>query len=204
MGRNGAPVYGVILAAGSSTRFGGADKLSARIGDSTVLALTTAAYVEGTKRTFVVLKAGDESSVEQIRSPFVELIWNSASTEGQSVSLRLGVAALPPDAAAAVIGVADQPLLSAEIVRTLIDSWLREPISAVVPLFRGARGNPVLFSREVFPKLLEVTGDVGGRHVLSRIPVRELEMPDWWRGMDIDTPGSLALANEYLEYPQGR
>jgi molybdenum cofactor cytidylyltransferase len=68
----------------------------------------------------------------------------------------------------------------------------------VVPRYEGGRGNPVLFSAEVAPELVEVTGDQGGRAVVRRDPgrVREvvLALPE---PRDVDFQTDVELLDEH-------
>ncbi|HEV3311266.1 MAG TPA: nucleotidyltransferase family protein [Chloroflexota bacterium] len=195
------PIYGIVLASGSSTRFGDGNKLLATVDGASVLFRTVAAYCAATRETLVVLQEGDEAVAAELASSTVRIIWNGEYRQGQSAALRLGVAALPDDAAAAVIGVADQPLLLASTIEALTTSWLRERIATVVPVYKGCPGNPVLFSRGLFPDLLAVTGDLGGREVMRRHPSRHVVIEEWWTALDVDTEEDLSVARQCVLTP---
>ena len=53
---------------------------------------------------------------------------------------------------------------------------------------QGQRGNPVLFDRVVFPNLLKVQGDAGGRSIFSQHPLEYVDWPDANLLLDVDTP----------------
>jgi len=163
--------------------------------------MTVGAYRIATKHTWVVLRPHDTAAQEELSGLDVEIIRNPDHDEGQSASLRLGLRSLPTDTEAAVIGVADQPLLRPSTIHALISAWVAGPAQAVVPLYRGDRGNPVLFSRALFAELSLVRGDIGGRGVLARHSVRSVEIPEWWTGMDVNTQENLAVAHRYLREP---
>ena len=57
----------------------------------------------------------------------------------------------------------------------------------VAPLVAGQRANPVLFDRNTFPDLLELTGDVGGRAIFPKHPVTILTWHDEKLLLDVDT-----------------
>jgi molybdenum cofactor cytidylyltransferase len=109
---------------------------------------------------------------------------------GQSTSLRAGIAALPPEAAAAVVLLGDQPFVTAAIVEQLVAEWHASRALIVAPSYVGQRGNPVLFARAVFPELLTVQGDQGARAVLAadHARVRLVAFDDPRPLADIDTP----------------
>jgi len=71
-----------------------------------------------------------------------------------------------------------------------VDRYRATGAPLVVPFCRGQRGNPVLFDRALFPELLAVTGDQGGRALLGRYEatMERLEVGDAAVTLDVDTP----------------
>jgi len=69
--------------------------------------------------------------------------------------------------AAAVFLLADQPDVTPDVVDALVARHRTTLAPLVVPTYRGQRGNPVLFDQGAFSDLLAITGDVGGRPLLS-------------------------------------
>jgi molybdenum cofactor cytidylyltransferase len=95
---------------------------------------------------------------------------------------------------AAAIGVGDQPWLESLTIRRLIKLWALRGALIAAPLYAGERGNPVVFSASLFPELLRVEGDLGGRPVVKRheADVAWLPISDAEQGRDVDTPEGLA------------
>jgi CTP:molybdopterin cytidylyltransferase MocA len=95
---------------------------------------------------------------------------------------------------AAVIALADQPLVGAEVVRRLIAAYdAGAPV--VVAAYEGKPRNPVLIDREYWPAVLEMAvGDTGARPFLRAHPtlVTPVECGDIGGAFDIDTPADLA------------
>jgi molybdenum cofactor cytidylyltransferase len=113
--------------------------------------------------------------------------------EGQGSSVSSGVASLPAATAAAVFLLADQPLVNASLVQALVEAHAREDAAIVAPLIQDdQRGNPVLFDRETFDRLLTLKGDVGGRSIFSEYRVHYITWHDAVVGLDIDTPDDYA------------
>jgi molybdenum cofactor cytidylyltransferase len=92
-----------------------------------------------------------------------------------------------PDSALIMLG--DQPLITAQIIDTLIQTWQTTGKRIVAPLYEGRRGNPTLFAASLFPELLEVTGDEGGRRVVDRHQqeLATVELGDAVANYDVDT-----------------
>jgi molybdenum cofactor cytidylyltransferase len=123
----------------------------------------------------------------------VNLVRNPEFAQGMSTSLRAGIAALPAEAAAAVVLLADMPRISAVQVDRLIDAFEAKQPSIVVPQRKGKRGNPILWPREFFAQMQAVSGDKGARGLLEEHPqrIRSVEMDDDAIHADVDTPEDL-------------
>ncbi len=156
----------IILAAGGSSRFGSPKQL-ARWGDKTFIeqAVDTALASQAGP-VIVVLGAEIEQSRAALANRPIQVVINPDWAEGQSASMKAGLAALPAGISSAVFLLVDQPGVTPEIINALIARHRQTPAPIVWPEFEGKRGNPVLFDRALFPELMQITGDTGGRPVL--------------------------------------
>jgi molybdenum cofactor cytidylyltransferase len=95
-----------------------------------------------------------------------------------------------PESGAILIALGDQPLLDERIVPGIVRAF--DPAVGariVAPRYRGVRGNPVMFSRELTDELLGISGDQGARAVVERDPKRVLYVDfDLDAPIDVDTP----------------
>jgi molybdenum cofactor cytidylyltransferase len=141
-------------------------------------------------RVLVVVGAARDAVAAALADLPVELIENPAYAQGQSTSLRAGIAALTPDIGAALVLLGDQPFVSPEIMMRIVEEWRTSGAVIVAPVYRGQRGNPVLFARAVFSELLAIEGDQGARAILAADParVRKVLFDDDRPLADIDTP----------------
>ena len=195
------PVSGVVLAAGLSTRFEtGADKpkqLYRIDGESLVRRTCRAALMSALGE--VILVTG--YATRRVRSEIADLdlrrVHNPAYAEGQSGSVRCGLAAVADDAEGAMFLPIDQPGLDAAVIDRLLGAFAG-PGSIVVPTFRGRRGAPVTFGRDWFARLEGLRGDEGARPLLRALAeyVKELELDSELPLVDIDTE---AEARSWLE-----
>ena len=97
------------------------------------------------------------------------------------------------DVGAAVVALADQPLVGAEAVSRLIAAY-QAGASVAVAAYHGRPRNPVLLAREHWPEVIAMaTGDQGARAFLRARPelVTLVECGDTGRPDDIDTPADL-------------
>jgi molybdenum cofactor cytidylyltransferase len=119
----------------------------------------------------------------------VELVMNAEPERGQASSVRVGIAALPPGTKAALIVLGDQPFLDGRIIPALLAGHAQTGKPIIAPRYREGRGNPVLFSREMFPELLVIHGDQGARSVVERDAGRVALVDfDFPMPPDLDTP----------------
>jgi molybdenum cofactor cytidylyltransferase len=141
-------------------------------------------------QAIVVVGAGGSAVATALEGLPVELVVNDSWATGLSSSIRLGIEALRPEIEAVVMVLADQPGLKASLIEGLTDRYASTGAQIVVPIFEGKRGNPVLFSRALFPELLRIQGDQGGRRLIERhgTRVERVVVADPAVLMDIDTP----------------
>lgn len=119
---------------------------------------------------------------------------NPRYVEGMGTSLAAGVGALPDDVQAVLVLLGDEPDVSPDIARRLVESYLSNKAAITVPMYGEQVGPPTLFSRELFGDLAALQGDVGGRQLFALYPDRVCRVPfaQDERPKDIDTPEDLA------------
>jgi molybdenum cofactor cytidylyltransferase len=185
----GTKIGAVVLAGGSSLRMGRLKQLLPIDGQPMVRRVVEAVCAAGLAQVVVVVGAGAEAVQRTLAGLPVEPVVNEAWMEGMSTSLHTGLRALRPEIEAAIVILADQPALSPGLIRAVVDHYRATAAPIVVPLYRGQRGNPVLFGRAVFPELLAVEGDRGGRALLTRhgAEVERFETDDPAVVLDVDT-----------------
>jgi CTP:molybdopterin cytidylyltransferase MocA len=181
------PIAAVILAAGRSSRFG-SPKADVRIGSRTMLEVVVDTATAAELTPIVVVGAS------RLRVPdSTTLVENDAPELGMSRSLRLGIAAVPPDAEAAVVLLGDQPTVDVGLLRTL-DGW-RGGTPLIATRTEGVLGPPVLLEREAFALVDQVGGDAGLRDLLRTDPTLVAAV-DHAPIPDIDTPDDLEGVTE--------
>lgn len=173
------PVFGVILAGGSSSRLGRPKQLLP-LGGRPLLAHT----LDGAARSAldgIVVVLGHEADAIRGAIDFdaigARVVLNSRYRDGQSTSLRAGLMAVPRTAAAAVFLLGDQPLIGPAILDALIAAYRESGARIVMPAYDGRRGNPVLFDRALWPALLRIEGDQGARGVIRGHAAEVIDVP---------------------------
>ena len=181
-------IAGCVLAAGRASRFGSPKQLAELDGRPLLEHVLETMSQTGLDRVVVVLGAEAEQVLDGVNLHGAEPVQCERWAEGQSVSLACGLAAVE-DAEAVVVVLGDQPGLSPEAVRRVLDA--RGHDGAVRATYDGRPGHPVVLERSQIPALRDVTGDVGARNVIMR-GLREVECDDLGGGEDVDTPDQLA------------
>ena len=183
------PVAAIVLAAGGSVRMGQPKQLLAIGGRPMVRRVAEAVCGTGLAQVVVVVGADAAAVAQALAGLPVTIVVNEAWANGLSTSVRVGIRSLRPEIQAALIVLADQPALTPELLETLVVRYRATGAPIVVPFFQGRRGNPVLFDRTLFPELLAVEGDQGGRALLGRYgqQMERVDVNDAAVTMDVDT-----------------
>lgn len=198
-------VAAIVLAAGRATRFSaglepGSSKVFAELGGRSLVAHAAAAAAASQATPVIVVTGRDaERAATAFVGLEVALVHNSRFAEGMAGSIAVGIAAVPDSAEAAIFLLGDMPMVAPATLDALITAFDRERPDAVAPVHAGRRGNPVLISRQLFPRLLRLSGDEGARQILSDRSCRVLSFPvdDPGVHVDVDTREALeALARQ--------
>jgi molybdenum cofactor cytidylyltransferase len=191
-------VAAIILAAGRSTRMGGPNKLLAELGGKPLVRAVTEQALASKVRGVIVVTGHQAEQVEKaLQGLNVKFVRNPDFADGLSSSVKAGIAAIPAEADGAVICLGDMPLISAQLIDRLIDTFAPDRGSLIaVPVSDGRRGNPVLWSRRFFSELLALDGDIGARRLIDKHSQAVAEIPVEGHGafLDIDTPQALEAA----------
>jgi molybdenum cofactor cytidylyltransferase len=199
----GHRVAAVVLAAGQSRRMGGPNKQLETVGRTPLVRRVVERVLQSKASPVVVVTGHQRERVEQALAGLpVRFVHNPDYAEGLSTSVKAGVAALPPEADAALVSLGDMPQVDARLIDRLVGAF--DPANGaliVVPTFEGKRGNPVLWSRRFFRDLSELQGDVGARHLIGAYADAVVEVAAENRAVffDIDTPDALAEARAAVE-----
>jgi molybdenum cofactor cytidylyltransferase len=197
-------VGAIVLAAGKSSRFrarGGAEptKLVAKLEGEPIVRQVAEAALAAKARPVVVVTGYARNSVEAALADLdLGIAFNPNFASGLASSLKVGLAALPPDVAGSVVLLGDMPRVGAPLIDSLIRAFVaRKDALAAVPLHDGRRGNPVLLGRWLFEAAMRLTGDEGARRLIGALSGGELvevEASGMGVTFDIDTPDDLAVA----------
>ena len=157
----------VVLAAGASSRYGIEPPKQVELLPKVLAALRQSSVDE-----VVVVSGAHPLPVESVHCDD----WQ----RGPGASLRCGLAALPPEAEAAVVVLADGPDLDPRAVDRVVEDWRGNGGDAVAATYAGVRLHPVLLARSVW-------GDVPDEGARS-LPARLVSCDDLTPPGDVDFP----------------
>ena len=196
----GPRIGALLLAAGQSRRMGGPNKLLAAIDGTPMVAHVARRLLASRARPIVAVLGNQADTVDIALGKLpVKRVRNPEFAAGLSTSLKRGIAALPSDLDGVIVCLGDMPLISGRHLERLIAAFNPlEGRAIIVPTRRGKRGNPVLWSRQFFPEMTGLAGDVGAKHLIGEHAefVAEVEMDDAAVLVDIDTPEALDAFRE--------
>lgn len=193
MARTSGNVCGILLAAGSGSRFGGGKLTHPLPGSGLPLAVASWRHLQAAiGQSCAVVRAGDAALIELLRAEGARVIECDDANEGMGRSLSCGIRA-NPYAAAWVVALGDMPALRTETIGAVAHS-LEHGAAIALPVRGGQRGHPVGFSARFGPELSDLRGDAGARAVLKAhaASVIELTVDDAGIFADVDTREDLA------------
>lgn len=180
----------LILAAGSSSRMRGGDKLLEPIGAEALLArMARIALATGCAVT-VTLPDDRPARAAALQGLAVTCRVVPNARAGMAESLKAGLQALHPDASVLVL-LADLPEITTADLLTCLAVWDHWPEAIVQATSAdGVPGHPVGFPPDLRPALLALTGDQGARTVLEghRHRLHRVALPGQHATTDLDTP----------------
>lgn len=182
-------IAGILLAAGGSKRMGQPKLLMEWHGVPLIRWVARMGLAAGCDPLLVVTGANATLLETCLAGLPLQLIHNPEWEQGQSTSVRAGVNALPSEADAAIILLADQPQIPLQVALEIMRHYRQHPQTGAIwaASINGKRGNPVLFDRALFPALTSLEGDAGARSILSRYPVQLVSFDDPELLLDVDS-----------------
>ena len=163
---------GILLAAGSSRRMGAQNKLLLPIDNGlSMIRWIAQIYLDSDIDTLIVVTGFQHEAIRKaLLGLNVEFVHNHDYQTGQASSVACGIESLSEQYDCALIGLADMPFITSDLINRLIKSHelLSKPeVRITMPIIEGRRANPVIWGRAFFDELKAISGDEGGRQILA-------------------------------------
>ncbi len=172
----------IVLAAGKSTRFR-ENKLLYRLGEKTVIERVVESAL-GSQADEVLLVLGYEA--ERLKRTLsrtgCRLIYNTGFEEGQSSSVKTGIASVTLNSEAALILPGDIALISSQIIDEVIKEYKRTRSPIVVATYQGKLGHPILFDKSLFHEIAQISEESQGLKAIVKKYRKQINK------VDVDSP----------------
>ena len=190
---------GIVLAAGSSSRMEGANKLLLPWQKQCVLQVAVERICAVGLGEVIAVTGHQRTEVEEALSHYpVRLVHNPDFAEGMASSIRVGVAAAVGEQGY-LFALGDMPQIAGNTMLKVAEA-LKSSETIAVPVCDGRRGHPVAIGSAYRAALLALTGDRGARPVLAKNAADVVEVPVEDEGIfvDVDTQESYRAARTEL------
>jgi len=197
-------VAAVVLAAGSSRRFGEANKLLAEVAGRPLIFHSVSAFTSSRASDVVVVTGPDQEAIRSALDGLpVRFVHNADHLSGMGSSIAAGVAAIDAGKYGGVlICPGDMPGMTSRFIDTLIDAFAASDGDHIIrPVLRDGRpAHPVLWPARLFATLRQLTGPEGGRRILEALAADVVTIKSDSRdaALDIDTRDELDALRDRL------
>jgi len=195
----------VILSGGASQRMGSPKALLPYQGRPFLEHLLEVTLHPKIGARRVVLGAHAEPIAEAVHLSAGEVVINEDWENGQLSSIHAAIRSLPAGTDGLILCLIDHPLISAALISDLIEQFYASQaagqVKIVLPVFRGQRGHPVIFSALLYDELLAAPLDKGARAVVWAHGGEVCEVPTTEQGcvLNLNDPETLARATGNLD-----
>lgn len=191
-------IYGILLAAGSSTRYGN-NKLLEKLSDGqTIIEKSGSKLIACVDKAIAIVRVGDIELAARLDTLGFEILFCQNSYLGMGTSLSIAVKNIQV-AQGFIVCLGDMPFIQRETIEKVV-MLLRQNKSIVVPYYKGNRGHPVGFNCKFKKEISQLSGDIGAKNIINKYS-KELytyDCNDIGILLDIDRKEDLILMNECL------
>ncbi|MDA4114911.1 MAG: nucleotidyltransferase family protein [Thaumarchaeota archaeon] len=191
-------VSAILLAAGLSSRFGKAKQLAELEG--TALVSRAVATLERAPVGEIVVVVGHRAAevTRKLEGTAARIVVNEDYGTGLGSSIRTGVGALSRESRAAVVCLADQPFVTADLIGQIVSRHRQTGADVVASFSEGLVTPPVLFSSRLYGEMAELRGDRGAKFIIEKHPGFEKVSVEPGLLLDVDTEEDLRRARSVL------
>ena len=180
----------IILAAGSSSRFGNTKQLLHFNGKTLLQHAIDEATEAGAEPIVIVTGANADEISKEIKKEKVELVFNKDWEQGMASGIIIGLKkaiTLNNELERVIIAVCDQPFVSSSLFQQLLQKQNKSLKHIVGSAYADTIGTPALFTKKYFDALMGLTGDQGAKILLKKYSgdLATVDFPDGY--IDIDT-----------------
>jgi molybdenum cofactor cytidylyltransferase len=195
-------IWAIILAAGESKRMGFPKMLLDFGGKTMIERVIENVAASGIINILIVLGAEKDNLLQIVNKYRIRSCYNENYAEGMLSSVRCGIRSLPPDYEAAIVFQGDQPFITPDVSRFVINAYRTTGKGIVIPTSGGKRGHPLLIDRKYRDEIEFIDSAQGLRSLAQRFSDDVSEVETFNPGIlkDFDTYTDYEEINKYLNY----
>ena len=170
-------ISSILLAAGQSSRMNGENKLTKEINGIPLIKYAVKNILGSTVDELIIVVGHEKEILEKTieGNKKIKFVYNSNFTSGVASSIKIGLENISKKSEAFFICLGDMPNVSQNIYNKLIKSRnnynkkfsTKYKKEIIIPTFEEQYGNPILFSKYMKEKIMQVKGDTGAKKILE-------------------------------------
>lgn len=180
-------ITGILLASGASRRIKSIKQLLEWRGEYLINHVVRKILESQIDELFVIL--GDHyEGITKVLDPRAKIVHNPGWIIGKSSSIKMGVASAGKISDGLIFFLVDQPFINKTIINTLINIFRNSNENIIAPRVNGRLCNPVLFGKKYYGKLMNLSGEQGGKKIIKN--AKDIIWVNWEDKkllLDIDT-----------------
>ncbi len=185
-------ISAILLSAGQSKRMGGKNKLTEKIQNNFLIQHSVNNILESPVDELIVVLGHEKEMIEKIieKNEKIKFVFNKNFKEGMASSIKTGLNHLSKKTEFFFICLGDMPLVNKNIYKKILES--KKNFEIIIPTYKGAVGNPVLFSISMINEIKSLEGDVGAKKIfhLHKEKITQVEVNDLGITKDFNTKES--------------
>ena len=160
-------ISAILLAAGQSKRMNGENKLTKKIQGIPLIKLSFKNILNSNIDEIFIILGYQKEIIQKIigKNDKIKFVFNENYESGIASSIKMGVSKLSEKTDAFFICLGDMPMVNKNVYNQLIKSKSDKEI--IIPTYKGKQGNPILFSKSIKEKIMNIKGDVGAKKILE-------------------------------------
>lgn len=189
-------ISAILLAAGSSSRMKGENKLMKKIKGKPLIQHSINNLLGSAVDEIVIILGYENKTVQSIikKNKKIKIVFNKNYKNGISTSIKVGIKNISSKSNSFFVCLADMPNINQNIYNKLIKAKfkynkkvgrdLKKDI--IIPTFEGKNGNPVLFSKQMKSEMLKIKGDYGAKELIRLNKNKSMSIPVKNSGIILD------------------